>query len=193
MESISTNKIMMKRKYRVILLAALVLGWMGVIFMFSSQDGAASSETSGRVVKVVITVIKPDFNSLAKSEQISFRDMVTFFVRKGAHFTEYMILGVLLFLFYYEWRPKIFQVPQKENTHIMQLRLRRIWFTAWITGTLYAAGDEFHQMFTGGRSPQVRDVCIDSSGVSVGCLIALVVMVLIVRKFAGKMQRQTEK
>lgn len=184
---------MMKRKYRVILLAALVLGWMGVIFMFSSQDGAASSETSGRVVKVVITVIKPDFNSLAKSEQISFRDMVTFFVRKGAHFTEYMILGVLLFLFYYEWRPKISQVPQKENTHIMQLRLRRIWFMAWITGTLYAAGDEFHQMFTGERSPQVRDVCIDSSGAAVGCLLALMAMVLIVRKFVRKMQRQTEK
>ena len=62
---------MMKRKYRVILLAALVLGWMGVIFMFSSQDGAASSETSGRVVERVIAVVKPDFNSLAKSEQIS--------------------------------------------------------------------------------------------------------------------------
>lgn len=90
---------MMKRKYRVILLAALVLGWMGVIFMFSSQDGAASSETSGRVVERVIAVIKPDFNSLAKNEQISFREMVTFFVRKGAHFTEYMILGVLLFYF----------------------------------------------------------------------------------------------
>ena len=51
---------MMKRKYRVILLAALVLGWMGVIFMFSSQDGAASSETSGRVVERVIAVVKPD-------------------------------------------------------------------------------------------------------------------------------------
>lgn len=116
---------MMKRKYRVILLAALVLSWMGMIFMFSSQDGAASSETSGRVVERVIAVVKPDFNSLAKSEQISFRKMVTFFVRKGAHFTEYMILGVLLFLFYYEWRPKIFQVPQKENMHIMKLRLCR--------------------------------------------------------------------
>lgn len=181
---------MMKRKYRVILLAALVLGWMGVIFMFSSQDGAASSETSGLVVERVIAVVKPDFNSLAKSEQISFREMVTFFVRKGAHFTEYMILGVLLFLFYYEWRPKIFQVPQKENMHIiMKLRLRRIWFIAWITGTLYAASDEFHQMFTGERSPQVRDVCIDSSGAAVGCLLALVAIVLIVRK----MQRQKEK
>ncbi len=183
----------MKRKYRVILLAALVLVWMGVIFAFSSQDGAASSETSGRVVKVVITVIKPDFNSLAKSEQISFRDMVTFFVRKGAHFTEYMILGVLLFLLYHEWRPKIFQAPKKENTHIMQLRLHRVLLAAWVTGTLYATSDEFHQMFTGGRSPQVRDVCIDSSGVAVGCLIALAVMVLIVRKFARKMQRQTAR
>ena len=56
---------MMKRKYRVILLAALVLSWMGMIFMFSSQDGAASSETSGRVVERVIAVVKPDFNSLA--------------------------------------------------------------------------------------------------------------------------------
>lgn len=119
--------------------------------------------------------------------------MVTFFVRKGAHFTEYMILGVLLFLFYYELRPKIFLVPQKENMHIMKLRLRRIWFIAWITGTLYAASDEFHQMFTGERSPQVRDVCIDSSGAAVGCLLALMAMVLIVRKFVRKMHRQTEK
>lgn len=181
---------MMKRKYRVILLAALVLVWMGVIFAFSSQDGAASSETSGRVVKVVITVIKPDFNSLAKSEQISFRGMVTFFVRKGAHFTEYMILGVLLFLFY-QWRPKSFQI-QKKGDKQSQLCSWRIWLVAWVTGTLYAVSDEFHQMFTGGRSPQVRDVCIDSSGVAVGCLIALAFMVPIVRKFARKMQRQTK-
>ena len=63
---------MMKRKYRVILLAALVLGWMGVIFMFSSQDGAASSETSGRVVERVIAVVKPDFNSQKeRTDQIS--------------------------------------------------------------------------------------------------------------------------
>ena len=77
--------------------------------------------------------------------------------------------------------------------HIMKLRLRHIWFIAWITGTLYAASDEFHQMFTGERSPQVRDVCIDSSGAAVGCLLALVAMVLIVRKFARKMQKADRK
>ena len=178
---------MMKRKYRVILLAALVLGWMGVIFAFSSQNGAASSETSGRVVKAVIAVIKPNFDSLAKSEQIRFQDRVTFFVRKGAHFTEYMILGVLLFLFYHEWRPKIVLLMEKGKKSL--LRLRRVWLAAWLTGTLYAASDEFHQMFTGGRSPQVRDVCIDSSGVAVGCLISLAVIVFV----ANKMYRQTAK
>jgi hypothetical protein len=36
-------------------------------------------------------------------------------------------------------------------------------------------------------------VCIDSSGAAVGCLLALMAMVLIVRKFVRKMQRQTEK
>ena len=183
---------MMKRKYRVILLAALVLGWMGVIFMFSSQDGAASSETSGRVVERVIAVVKPDFNSLAKSEQIRFREMVTFFVRKGAHFTEYMILGVL-FYFIMSGDRRFFRCRKKENMHIMKLRLRRIWFIAWITGTFYAASDEFHQMFTGERSPQVRDVCIDSSGAAVGCLLALIAMVLIVRKFVRKCRGRQKK
>lgn len=176
----------MKRKYRVILLAALVLGWMGVIFALSSQNGAASSETSGRVVTALIAIIRPDFNSLAAIEQEHFRNLVTFFVRKGAHFTEYMILGMLLFLFYREWQPKIFLVPEKEDAHRMQFRLRRVWLASWLTGTLYAASDEFHQMFAGGRSPQLRDVCIDSFGSAVGCLIALAVMILIARKLARK-------
>lgn len=180
------------RNYRVILLAVLVLGWMGVIFSFSSQDGTKSSETSGRVVNTVITVIKPNYNSLSKNEQIHFRDMVTFFVRKGAHFTEYAILGVLLFLFFYEWRPKLFWTQKKRCQSVpipassLQLRLYRIWLAAWITGTFYAATDEFHQMFTDGRSPQVRDVCIDSSGVAVGCLLALVVIVLFMRVYKGR-------
>ena len=184
--------VMIKRKYRVILLAALVLVWMGVIFAFSSQDGAASSKTSGRVVETVITVIKPDFNTLAKSEQKSFRDMVTFFVRKGAHFTEYTILGVLLFLFYWQWRPDILlakKSKRNKTADLPQLRWRRVWLVAWATGTLYAASDEFHQMFTGGRSPKIGDVCIDSSGVALGGLIAFfaaVMLIRIVKRAGGK-------
>ena len=178
---------MIKRNYRVILLAVLVLGWMGVIFAFSSQNGTKSSETSGRVVNTVITVIKPNYDSLPKSEQISFRDAVTFFVRKGAHFTEYAILGVLLFLFFYEWRPRLFWTQNKGQQSSglsasgLQLRMYRVWLAAWVIATLYAATDEFHQMFTGGRSPQLRDVCIDSSGAAVGCLIALAITVLWIR------------
>lgn len=180
-----------KRNYRVILLAVLVLGWMGVIFAFSSQNGTKSSETSGRVVNTVIAVIKPNFDQLTKSEQIRFRDRVTFFVRKGAHFTEYAILGALLFLFFYEWRPKLFWTQKKEqrldqsSASVLQLRMYRIWLAAWIVGTFYAATDEFHQMFSGGRSPQVRDVCIDSSGVAVGCLFVLAVTVLLAKLGSG--------
>ncbi len=182
---------MKKRNYRVILLAVLVLGWMGVIFSFSSQNGTKSSETSGRVVNTVISVIKPDFDHLTKSEQIRFRENVTFFVRKGAHFSEYAILGVLLFLFFYEWRPMIFWTQKKgqrldqSSASGLQLRLYRVWLAAWVIATCYAATDEFHQMFTGGRSPQVRDVCIDSLGAAVGCLFALVITLLLVKLGAG--------
>lgn len=168
----------------MILLAALVLGWMGVIWAFSGQDGAASSKTSGRVVETVITVIKPDFNTLAKSEQKSFKDMVTFFVRKGAHFTEYTILGVLLFLFYWQWRPDILlarECSKKKKADLSQVRWRRVWMAAWVTGTLYAVSDEFHQMFMGGRSSQIRDVCIDSSGAALGCLIAFFAAMILIR------------
>ena len=108
-------------------------------------------------------------------------------------FTEYMILGVLLFLFYYEWRPKNFSGAAKGEYAYNEASSMPHLVYCWITGTLYAASDEFHQMFTGGRSPQVRDVCIDSSGAAVGCLLALMVIVIHIKKICKKMQRQTEK
>lgn len=163
----------MKRKYRVILLGMLLCFWMGLIFYFSSQNGEASSETSGRLVKTVIAVLKPDFYSLEKSEQESFENLITFIIRKGAHFSEYMILGVLLFAFCWQWRPKLFLKDKaaKEKVSISDISWQRIWLVSWIIGTLYAASDEIHQVFSGGRSPQLRDVCIDSAGAAFGCLI----------------------
>ena len=41
-------------------------------------------------------------------------------------------------------------------------------------GILYASSDEFHQSFVGGRSPEVRDVCIDSCGVLFGNFLVII-------------------
>jgi VanZ family protein len=66
------------------------------------------------------------------------------FLRKGAHVTEYAILGALL------------------------LRaLGRDWF-ALAAGVAYAATDELHQHFVRGRHASPVDVAIDAVGVVIG-------------------------
>jgi VanZ family protein len=67
-------------------------------------------------------------------------------LRKGAHLTEYAILGVLLV------RALEREVP------------------AFVLGVLYAASDEFHQSFVRGRHAAPLDVAIDSVGLALGLL-----------------------
>ena len=40
---------------------------------------------------------------------------------------------------------------------------------------LYAISDEFHQMFSDGRTPSIRDVGIDTLGVTFGSIITTLI------------------
>ncbi|MGB2874923.1 MAG: VanZ family protein [Gaiellaceae bacterium] len=68
-------------------------------------------------------------------------------LRKGAHVTEYAILGLLL------------------------LRALGREMPALLLGVAYAATDELHQHFVRGRHASPFDVAIDGFGVSVGLLV----------------------
>jgi VanZ family protein len=70
-------------------------------------------------------------------------------LRKGAHVTEYAILGALLY-----------RAVQREAL-------------ALATGIAYAATDELHQYFVRGRHATPVDVAIDAVGVSLGMLVWL--------------------
>lgn len=72
------------------------------------------------------------------------RNTLSFIVRKCAHMTEYAILAFLLY---------------KSLIHIQDPLIKSFFFTF-----LYACTDEFHQLFIPGRSGQIRDVLIDSTG-----------------------------
>jgi VanZ family protein len=69
-------------------------------------------------------------------------------LRKGAHMTEYAILGVLL------------------------LRALGRELPALAVGIAYAITDEIHQHFVRGRHASPIDVLIDTAGVSIGLLAA---------------------
>lgn len=135
---------------------------MVMIFCFSAQTGEESGEMSGRITRWVVAVFVPEWEELPVAEQEELCSTVGLFIRKGAHFTEYALLGFFLML------------------HIRQIckrtRVLLPWLWAWGIGTLYAASDEFHQSFVGGRGPAVTDVLIDSCGVAVG--VALLCFVL---------------
>lgn len=79
--------------------------------------------------------------------------MGNFLIRKMAHFTLYFILGLGL--------TGAFQFQKKVYS----------WIPALLLGVIFAASDEFHQVFTG-RTAMVRDVVLDSIGVVTGCLVA---------------------
>jgi VanZ family protein len=67
-------------------------------------------------------------------------------LRKGAHLTEYLVLGALL------------------------LRALERDAAAFLAGVAYAATDELHQHFVAGRHASPVDVGIDAVGVALGLL-----------------------
>lgn len=126
-----------------------------VIFKFSSQDSEKSNETSGVVVNRVVNTIST-VNKKVKKESI--KDTVTFMVRKCAHFSIYTLLGIWLM----------------NLTNTFDISTKRKILMCVLFGILYASSDEFHQSFVGGRSPEVRDVCIDTCGVLFGNILVII-------------------
>lgn len=117
----------------------LVVIWMVIIFMFSSQNSDQSSKNNEFIV-YILNLLGLDVNSI-------FNGNADFIIRKLAHFTEYFILYFLLF-----------------NALKEDLYFKPSLLTAFIITFLYAASDEFHQRFVPGRGPSFRDVLIDTSG-----------------------------
>lgn len=135
---------------------------MALIFYLSSQNAAISSETSGSVIETVADIFYPDFSKFSDEKQAEIISSLQFIVRKAAHFSLYAVLGVLSFLSVISYRDLKYKF--------------RILLSAVIC-LIYAASDEFHQLFVAGRSAEIRDVCIDFCG----SLIAITVLALLSR------------
>lgn len=149
---------MMNKRRKIFLI--MTICWLILIFGFSSRDADTSGQDSGRIGRMVGECFVPGFKEWSAAKQEHFVEAVDFPIRKTAHATEYAILGMLMFGTIYE--------EKKSKVHNYVL--------PWIFGTCYAASDEFHQLFVPGRSGQIRDVIIDSSGVLAGLLVIYIVM-----------------
>ncbi len=140
-----------------------VIVWAGVIFYSSSQPykkqdlkPTLTEYLPLHMIDSAFSWVKFDYAGDEVSIQhLGAADFVQFFIRKFAHFSVYFILAFLLYR-------AIRQYLREGAAFILSLLIT----------VLYAASDEFHQHFTGGRSPHVEDVILDSVGGLIGLILA---------------------
>ncbi len=145
---------MRNKVYRVVSLT-LLLSVLAAIFYLSQQDGTKSGESSGLIMRLLESLFNREFD-----EGI---------VREGAHFTEYLVLGVMTVNFGYAYRRYL-------------QPLLSLFF-----GAIYALSDEIHQIFIPGRACQLFDLAVDTSGVLCGVLLfSLIAVPIIQKKKRGK-------
>ncbi len=142
---------------------------MGMIFYMSAQPATESMELSGGIGEWLARLFSPDYQSRPEAEWTAYVELVDHLIRKAAHFTEYAIFGIILCL----------DLFLSSNS---KLTWKKILLCAWLTGSAYSVTDEFHQLFVEGRSGELFDVLIDSSGVFVGGLLAVLVGSFIERR-----------
>ena len=135
----------------------LVILWMTLIFLFSNQKADDSSKLSdGLIVKVANVFVD---KNLSTNEKETILEKYTTLVRKTAHFGIYLVLGILVINLLVEY----------------DINIKYLILISLMICLLYSISDEVHQLFIDGRSGEIRDVLIDSTGSLVGiCSYSLV-------------------
>ena len=127
------------------------LVWLAVIFSASSDT--KSYEHTSRFFEPFLHWLFPQMSQATV-------DHIHYLVRKTGHLTEFALLALLL------WRA--IRQPQKNDPRPWR------WDEAGLSLAavfLYAASDEFHQIFMPSRTALVSDVIIDTTGGAIGLLL----------------------
>lgn len=142
----------MKYKYITWLPAVII---MLVIFSFSHKPANNSNESSLTIAGKALAIYEKIANtSIDTEKRPMLLEKINHIVRKGAHFSEYALLSFALAFHFFTCKWK---------------KLRVLSFSI-IGSSLYAMTDEYHQTFIEGRSGQISDVLLDTSGALTGAL-----------------------
>ena len=136
-------------KKRMILCICLLVCCLAFIWGNSLTNGEDSGNLSGGIMEWINTFLRLDASGA---------DTLHHFVRKGAHFTEFACLGLLL-----TW---LFGMMGEKKGHLFCMPL--------LFGMMAACMDETIQVFTPDRGPSPIDIWIDTCGVAAGITILLI-------------------
>ena len=104
---------------------------MLIIFVHSAMPGDVSGSESSFFAELLSAITGLSFQT------------AQFVVRKAAHFTVFTILGICLTVNFNDYKAQD-ELVRKDMTQAKAVIWDHPLLAAWITGTLYAATDEFH-------------------------------------------------
>ena len=132
---------------RIFLFVTLI--WMIFIFYLSHQPATISASQSGGFMDMLtkLPIIGGLLDELMK---LSFAE---FLIRKSAHMFLYFVLAILIYM------------------SISKGCSYKYYILAFVLSAMYACSDEIHQLFIVGRSGEIRDVLVDSTGALIGLII----------------------
>ena len=128
----------------------LLILWMALIFFFSSQVSNDSTATTNIVIDMLYKIYRVFV--IPPKDIVTFTEIVFKPVRKLAHFSEFAILGLLIYI------------------NVKDFKTNKTILLSAILSFLYAVSDEIHQIFVPGRVCTFVDMLIDLSGAIVGIL-----------------------
>lgn len=138
------------KKRKVVFSWIFLLLIMLLIFLLSSQSTVETQQLSKTMSEKILAIQNRIFSETGyyryDVEEINWK------LRKLAHFTLFLMLGIA-------------------TSSILARRWSdsRNWILpALLICILYAAGDEFHQMFVMGRTASIQDVILDTGGAITG-------------------------
>lgn len=141
----------MRIKIQRVIFAILTILTFIMIFIFSSQSGEKSGSTSRGVTRKIIEILQIDKNMDKDNKELLIENC-QHLIRKLAHFTIYAITGINMTGFI-----DTYNINKKKQLIVVVT-----------VGFIYAILDEFHQTFSGSRTPAAKDVIIDTLGVLFG-------------------------
>ncbi|MNI20674.1 VanZ like family protein [compost metagenome] len=160
------------KRFYILLFAAI--GWMVFIFYKSAesyQEQSLKPFLNDMLSTAEITKWIPHWEFSYMGSLVSWKDpqgLLEFFVRKGAHIFEYLVLSML-------WTYGLLAKQWKLNMALL---------TSSLISILYAASDEWHQTWVPGRTGHAIDVGVDAIGV-----LLMLIWFLLIRRLIGRLQK----
>lgn len=142
---------MRSKKYPAVIFTILTVSWSFVIWSFSMLSAEASSVQSGEVTGFINKLLSFLFDS-GLSEAV---------VRKLAHFAEFALLGILIFL-------TLWAFSLKSGRNKISLLFLISGFVATV--------DEVIQLTSPGRAFRISDILLDITGAAFAFVLCWLIM-----------------